>query len=98
MDGSKFSASYFNVSFSPDNPGFDYGYIDIDINGRSAISGNVLFTLEVIAYGYTVISKVIDPCTLGEGFAGMCPMTLADINLNGNQKVGNDVASGIPGM
>lgn len=96
MEDSKFSASLFNVTFSPDNPDNDGGYVQFDINGRSTISGNVTFTLEVIAYGYTVISKTIDPCTV-HGFEGMCPMSQGPVDLGSHSDVGKDVSNNIPG-
>lgn len=96
MDDSKFSASLFNVTFSPDSPDNDGGFVQIGINGRSTIGGNVTFTLEVIAYGYTVISKTIDPCTV-HGFEGMCPMNQGPLNLDSRSDVGKDVANQVPG-
>lgn len=100
MDDSKFSASLFNVTFSPDTPGVgpngDGGIVDIDINGDTTISGNVIFTLEVIAYGYTVISKEVDPCKV-DGFSGMCPMRQGPINLSSSTPIDKASADLIPG-
>lgn len=100
MDDSKFSASLFNVTFSPDTPGIgpntDGGIVNIGINGDSTISGNVIFTLEVIAYGYTVISKVVDPCKV-DGFGGMCPMSQGPIVLSSSTGIDKASADLIPG-
>lgn len=96
MKDSKFSASLFNVTFSPYNPETKKGYVNINVNSRSTISGNVTFTLEVIAYGYTVISKMVDPCTV-EGFEGMCPMSQGPINLLSHIDVEKAIVDQIPG-
>lgn len=96
MEDSKFSASLFNVTFSPDSSDSDGGAVYIDINGRSTISGNVIFTLEVIAYGYTVISKEVDPCTIDD-FQGMCPMSQGPINLDTRVPIDKASADQIPG-
>lgn len=92
MENSKFSASLFNVTFSPD----DY-ILNININGVSSINGNVTATLLVIAYGYTALSREMDPCTMGEGFSGMCPMTQGLINLESHTTIEAAVANQIPG-
>ncbi|KAH8147887.1 uncharacterized protein LAJ45_07988 [Morchella importuna] len=93
MENSKFSASLFNVTFSPD----DY-ILNININGVSSINGNVTATLLVIAYGYTALSREMDPCTMGEGFSGMCPMTQGLINLESHTTIEAAVANQIPGI
>lgn len=93
MDNSSFSASLFNVSFSPDT-----NILNININGVSSINGNVTATLLVIAYGYTALSRELDPCTMGEGFGGMCPMTQGLINLESHTTIDPSVSQQIPRM
>ena len=91
MSNSQFSATLFNVTFTPDN-----GALIIKINGYSSISGNVTALLKVIAYGYTAMEKALDPCTM-KGFEGMCPMSTGQITLNSQIDVDGGVASQIPG-
>jgi hypothetical protein len=91
MDNSNFTASLFNVVFTPDN-----NSLAIDINGVSSISGNVTIQVEVIAYGYTVTRQSINPCD--KGLQGLCPMNTGQIPLHSTMTVPADVIGQIPGM
>jgi hypothetical protein len=91
QDNSNFTASLFNVVFTPDN-----GSIAFDIVGVSSIQGNVSVQAEVIAYGYTAVNQTIDPCTAGLG--GFCPMSTGQINIQSNLVVGQSVVKKIPGI
>ena len=91
QDNSNFTASLFNVVFTPDN-----GSIAFDIVGVSSIQGNVTVQAEFIAYGYTAVNETIDPCTAGLG--GFCPMSTGQINLQSNIAVGKDIIDRIPGI
>ncbi len=91
QDNSNFTASLFNVVFTPDN-----GSIAFDIVGVSSIQGNVTVQAEVIIYGYTALNETINPCTAGLG--GFCPMSTGQINLQSNIAVGQDVVHRIPGI
>lgn len=89
---SGFSATLFNITFTPDD-----GLLRIKVNGVSSLSGNVTAKLSIIAYGYNVLSKDLNPCST-PGLEGMCPMSTGQIVLNSNVVVGADVAKAIPGM
>ena len=91
QDSSNFTASLFNVVFTPDN-----GSIAFDIIGVSSIQGNVSVQVEAIAYGYTAVNQTIDPCTAGLG--GFCPMSTGQINIQSNLVVGQSVVSRLPGI
>ena len=91
QDNSNFTASLFNVVFTPSN-----GSIAFDIVGVSSIQGNVTVYIEVIAYGYTAVNQTLDPCTAGLG--GFCPMSTGQINIQSNLVVGSSIASRIPGI
>lgn len=92
MKNSLFSATLFNITFTPDD-----GLLDIKVNGVSSLSGNVTAKLFVIAYGYSAMEKDLDPCGM-EGFEGMCPMTQGAITLNSHIRVDSGVADQVPGM
>lgn len=92
MPHSAFSASYFNVLFTPNN-----GSIFISIKGSSGISGKVLLKAEVIAYGYPAFQKTIDPCD-GKMLLGFCPMTPAPFELPFNADLPKDQIKRIPSM
>ncbi|KAI9735692.1 MAG: hypothetical protein M1818_006300 [Claussenomyces sp. TS43310] len=91
QEDSDFTASLFNVVFTPDNATFTF-----HINGISTVSANVTFQALVQAYGYTIINATIDPCTLG--VAGMCPMGHGTINLDSWQNVSQSVVKNIPSI
>ena len=91
MDGSNFTATLFNVAFTPKNK-----TLAININGVSSISGNVSAQLEAIVYGFTILNETLDPCELG--LHGMCPMSTGQITLDAVITVGQDVVDRVPGI
>lgn len=91
QDDSSFTASLFNVVFTPGN-----NTASVDIVATSSVEGNVVFDVAISAYGYTIIRKTVDPCDAG--LAGLCPMTAGKIPLNFNLPVGASAASQIPGI
>lgn len=90
MENSNFSASLFQVTFTPDNNSLAF-----NIDGNSAISGDVTADLLVIAYGYTAVRETMDPCKLK--LQGLCPMSMGNININSNIPIPGDVVKQIPG-
>ena len=91
QDNSSFTATLFNVVFTPDN-----NTLAFDVVGVSSIQGNVTAELEVIAYGYTALRQTLDPCTMN--LEGLCPMNTGQINIQSNINVPNNVISRIPGI
>ncbi|KAF2093813.1 TRP-domain-containing protein [Rhizodiscina lignyota] len=87
---SKFSATLFNVLFTPNN-----GTLAFTINGVSAISGNVTAQIDVIAYGLNIYSTVIKPCD-NKDFAGLCPMNTGPIDLKSNTVIPQSTVEQIP--
>ena len=92
MTNSKFSATLFNVLFTPEN-----GTLFFNINGISAISGNVTAELDVIAYGLNIYKKTIDPCE-EKDFDGLCPMNTGNINLKSSTSLPADTVRQVPGV
>lgn len=91
QDNSNFTASLFNVVFTPDNHTLAF-----DVVGVSSIQGNVTAELQVIAYGLTAVKQTLDPCTMNLG--GLCPMSTGQINIQSNIDVGESVVKRIPGI
>ncbi|RDL39074.1 Uncharacterized protein BP5553_03414 [Venustampulla echinocandica] len=89
---SSFTASLFNVIFTPDNR-----TITFDIVGVSSIQGNVAFGIEVRVYGFSAIKQTIDPCTM-KGMTGLCPMSTGQLDINSNLQLDQDVIDRIPGI
>jgi hypothetical protein len=90
QDNSNFTASLFNVIFTPENRTLGF-----DVVGVSSISGNVTAELRVIAYGFTAMRQVLDPCKMAD-LKGLCPMNTGQIDLNSNIQVSKDVIKAIP--
>lgn len=91
QDNSSFTATLFNVIFTPDN-----NTLAFDVVGVSSISGNVTAEIEVIAYGYTALKQKLDPCTMN--LAGLCPMNTGQINIQSNIAVPADVKRRFPSI
>lgn len=89
QDNSNFTATLFNVVFTPDNRTLAF-----DVVGVSSIQGNVTAELQVIAYGLTALTQNLDPCTMDLG--GLCPMSTGQINIQSNIVIGQDVIDKIP--
>ena len=88
---SKFSASLFNVVFTPENR-----TVHIDVVGVSAIAGNITAEIEVIAYGYRVLRQSFNPCNVD--LPGLCPMSTGQFTLSTNfLDIGDDVIKSVPG-
>ena len=91
QDNSGFTATLFNVAFTPDN-----NTIHFDVIGVSSIQGNVTAEAQVIAYGLKILTQTIDPCA--ENLNGLCPMSTGQINIDFNINVPDDVIHRIPGI
>ena len=93
QDNSSFTASLFNVLFTPDN-----GSVSFNVIGVSSIAGFVKAEIEVVAYGYQIQRQVFDPCQSKGKFEGLCPMSSGVIDLPGNAEVPPDVVKKVPGI
>jgi len=91
QDSSKFSASLFDVAFTPQN-----NTLNFRVNGFSSITGNVNITLKIIAYGLSVYTTVINPCE--KQYNGLCPMNQGPIDVESNTPVDQESISKIPGI
>jgi hypothetical protein len=91
MDNSGFSATLFNVSFTPGD-----GQLKIQINGVSTVEGNVEAKVTVLAYGFPVFTETLDPCSTS-GLSALCPMSAQVLDLNFQQTIPQETVSQIPG-
>ncbi|TVY58156.1 Flavin carrier protein, partial [Lachnellula suecica] len=89
---SSFTASLFNVVFTPENKTITY-----DIVGVSSVQGNVSFEIEVSAYGYVFITETINPCDVKD-MSGLCPMATGQLDINSNLQFSQDVIDQIPAI
>jgi hypothetical protein len=92
MANSGFSATRFNVVFTPDNRTLTY-----DIEGVSTISNKVNAEMELIVYGLSVMKYDLKPCSTPE-LKSLCPMISGSIIINSNLDISAEVMSKIPGI
>lgn len=90
MANSSFSATLFNVVFTPDNQTLSFNIV-----GVSDISGNVTADLEVFAYGFRALQKTLDPCDSAD-LKGLCPMNTGQINIKSNLPLDADAIENVP--
>ncbi|KAM0327220.1 hypothetical protein ACHAQA_006354 [Verticillium albo-atrum] len=91
QEESSFSASLFNVVFTPGN-----NSVGINIVGVVSVEGYVVFDVTLEAYGYKAIHQVIDPCK--SDLAGICPMSPGKLNMKTALSIGDDAIKQIPGI
>lgn len=92
MENSGFAATLFNVSFTPDD-----GQLTIHINGGSTVTGRVTARLTVLAYGFPVISQLINPCDTPD-LAAMCPLTILPMDWTLKRTIPESTRKEIPGI
>ncbi|KAF6832818.1 transient receptor potential ion channel [Colletotrichum plurivorum] len=91
QDDSSFTASLFNVVFTPNN-----GSAAINIVAVSSVQGSIVFDVAISVYGYEFMRRTVDPCSIN--LAGLCPMTAGKITMNFNLQVGDEAVGQIPGI
>ncbi|KAF2396755.1 TRP-domain-containing protein [Trichodelitschia bisporula] len=91
MANSSFTATFFNVVFTPDNATLAY-----NINGESEVSAYVTLDIQVSGYGYDVYHKTLDPCS-DPSLKGVCPMSAGSLqNLRSNAPLPADAIKQVP--
>ncbi|KAI2630011.1 hypothetical protein GGS21DRAFT_492120 [Xylaria nigripes] len=88
---SKFSASLFNVVYTPHN-----NTASINVLATSSVEGFVDFEINVVTYGYNLISQTVNPCDIG--LSGLCPMNAGKIPLKYTFRVDPIAKQRIPGI
>lgn len=93
MANSGFSASLFNVAFTPNNASLAF-----EIVGISTITGNVMAQVDLLVYGYPAISQKLDPCAPEnrKDLNGLCPMNPGPLTITSNYAISPDVANKFP--
>lgn len=92
IENSNFTASLFNVVFTPNNR-----TITFDVTGITSLTGNFTLHVEGAAYGYKIFDTDIDPCASKE-LAGVCHMQPGPITITSNLVFDEDVVSQIPSI
>ncbi|KID93239.1 calcium- spray protein, partial [Metarhizium majus ARSEF 297] len=90
QENSRFSASLFNVVFTPNNNSASF-----QIVATSTVENYVTFDIRAYAYGYQILQRVVDPCQLD---VGLCPMQASRLTNKFNQKVDPSFIKDLPGL
>ncbi|RLV94193.1 putative flavin carrier protein 3 [Spathaspora sp. JA1] len=90
-DNSEISPSYFNVTFNPDDRSLRYS---LDLT--SDISSYVTAHLQVYAYGFLIIEKDIDMCSLG--WKQFCPVYPGPLQIDSIEYISEEYTKQIPGI
>ncbi|EEP75732.1 conserved hypothetical protein [Uncinocarpus reesii 1704] len=92
QDNSNFTATLFNVLFTPHN-----NSLSVEALGISSIEGNITAVVELIAYGFTALKENVNPCDLE--LEGLCPMNKGQIKLESNiNNLSPDIINKVPGI
>ena len=92
IENSNFTASLFNVVFTPNNR-----TITFDVTGITSLTGNFTLHVEGAAYGYKIFNTDIDPCASKE-LAGVCHMQPGPITISSNLDFSPEAVSQIPSI
>jgi uncharacterized membrane protein len=91
MENSLFSATNFEVVFTPSNRSISY-----EVAANVEISGKVSAEVEVYAYGFKIISEEIDPCKIG--LSQLCPLNPGQFDINAHSELSNSIVDQVPGV
>lgn len=91
MQNSQISPSYFDVTFNPDSRALEY---NIDLT--TTISANITAHVQIYAYGFLIINKDIDVCSLG--WKQFCPMYPGSMQVNSIEYISESYVKEIPGI
>lgn len=91
QSSSKFSATKFDVVFTPNN-----NSVSVNMVATSSIQDSVIFDFAVSAYGYQIIRQTINPCDTS--LAGFCPMQPGDTDVPFILQVSPSATKQIPSL
>ncbi|AET37926.1 transient receptor potential ion channel family protein Ecym_2175 [Eremothecium cymbalariae DBVPG len=91
MEHSQLSATNFNVTFNPDDRSVNYR-----IDMTSEVTGKVLAKIEVWAYGFKVIARDLELCSLQ--WKQFCPLHPGNIEIESTEYISKEYTDQIPGI
>lgn len=91
MENSQLSASSFNITFNPDDRSLHY-----NLNMLTQIDGYVRAEIEVYAYGFKIITKDLDLCSLN--WKQFCPIHPGNVEIDGIEYIQSSYVKQIPGI
>lgn len=91
MENSQISPTYFNVTFNPDD-----GSLRYSLDLTTEISGKVEAYVSVYAYGFPIISKSVDLCSLG--WKQFCPIFPGNMQVDSIEYISPKLTADIPNI
>lgn len=91
MDGSQLSATSFNITFNPDDKSLHY-----ELDMISLIDGYVSADVDVYAYGFKIITKNLDLCSLN--WKQFCPINPGNVQIDSIEYISDEYVRDIPGI
>lgn len=91
MENSQLSASSFNITFNPDDRSLHY-----NLDMVTQIDGYVYAEIEVYAYGFKIITKTLDLCSLN--WKQFCPIHPGNVQIDSIEYVSSSYVNEIPGI
>lgn len=91
MENSQLSATSFDVVFDPDDRSLHY-----TIDMTSEIDSDIVANIEVWAYGFKIITKQLDLCSLG--WKQFCPLQPGDVEVDSIEYISKEYTDMIPGI
>ncbi|ODV58758.1 transient receptor potential ion channel family protein, partial [Ascoidea rubescens DSM 1968] len=91
MPNSQLSSSKFNIVFNPDDNSFNY-----DLSLTSDIDGYVTALIQVYAYGFEIITRTIDMCSMD--FKQFCPLYPGPVDIDSTYYLSSSDTSAIPNI
>lgn len=91
MDNSQISPSYFNVTFNPSDSSLKYS-LDLATDISAYVTGHI----QVYAYGFLIIEKDVDLCSLG--WKQFCPIYPGTMQVESIEYISTEYTNQIPGI
>lgn len=91
MENSLLSASFFEVEFNPDDRSLHY-----TLDFSSEVNDYIIADIDVYAYGFKIISKKLDMCSLS--WKQFCPLYPGQVEIDSIEYISEEYVKQIPGI
>ncbi|ODV85426.1 hypothetical protein CANARDRAFT_28232 [[Candida] arabinofermentans NRRL YB-2248] len=91
MEDSQIDPTYFSVEFDPDTKSIRY-----DLSLTTEIDGYIYADVLVYAYGFQIIERTVDPCSIG--WKQFCPMYPGSMEVDSIQYISQSYVNMLPGI
>ncbi|KAH3680334.1 hypothetical protein WICMUC_000401 [Wickerhamomyces mucosus] len=91
MEDSQLVSTYFDVVFNPDD-----GSLHYTLDFTSEIDSYIIAEIDVYAYGFKIISRTLDLCSLN--WKQFCPLYPGDVDVDSVEYISSKYTDLIPGI